>query len=358
VNDSPASIVGVYALAVSGSDLYVGGLFTTAGGNSATNVAKWDGSAWSALGSGVAGTGVNALAVLGSDLYVGGSFTLAGGSSAKYVAKWNGSGWSALGSGMDGVVWALAVSGSDLYVGGEFTRAGTTPAYRVAKWSGSAWSALGSGVNGTLPLNVRVSALALSGSDLYVGGSFTSAGGNGATNVAKWNGSAWSALGSGVNATATVWAMSVLGSNLYVGGTFTNAGGTAASRIAKWDGSAWSALGSGVNSTVRALAVSGSDLYVGGSFTTAGGKVSGYVARAYIGAAHGIFTNWVYSPATGFSCTFSDGTSGQPYRIQASPSLVTGPWTDLTNFIYAAPLVITDASAVSTTTTCYRAVTP
>src|SRR6266496_2923142 len=69
-----------------------------------------------------------------------------------------------------------------------------------------------------------------------------------------------------------------LAGTCYVGGTFTSAGGSAAMNIAKWNGSAWSALGSGLGGGsgnylfVYALAVSGSDLYAG-SFTTAGGKV-------------------------------------------------------------------------------------
>jgi hypothetical protein len=46
----------VLALAVSGSDLYAGGEFTTAGGISAANIAKWNGSSWSALGSGMGAT--------------------------------------------------------------------------------------------------------------------------------------------------------------------------------------------------------------------------------------------------------------------------------------------------------------
>ncbi|OQB93629.1 MAG: hypothetical protein BWX84_00479 [Verrucomicrobia bacterium ADurb.Bin118] len=72
------------------------------------------------------------------------------------------------------------------------------------------------------------------------------------------------------------------GSDLYAGGWFTTAGGVAANYIAKWDGSSWSALGSGMNNGVSALAMSGSDLYVGGWFTTAGGKVSPYLARAVL----------------------------------------------------------------------------
>src|SRR5206468_9775503 len=74
-------------------------------------------------------------------------------------------------------------------------------------------------------------------------------------------------------------------SDLYVGGGFTTAGGTPAKHIAKWNGSSWTALGSGVNDWVSALAVSGSDLYAGGAFTTAGGKVSAYAARADIGSS-------------------------------------------------------------------------
>jgi hypothetical protein len=76
----------------------------------------------------------------------------------------------------------------------------------------------------------------------------------------------------------------VSGSNVYAGGPFATAGGSAAKYIAKWDGSTWTALGSGMNQYVYALAVSGSDLYAGGKFTTAGGKVSGYVAHAYLPA--------------------------------------------------------------------------
>ena len=141
----------VHALAVSGTNLYAGGEFTTAGGVPADNIATWDGSTWSALGAGIGAAGgdvpVAALAMRGSDLYAGGDFAMAGGVTAKYIAAWNGSAWSAVGSGVDDTVEALALSGSNLYAGGDFTTAGGVTANYIAKWDGSSWSPLGSGMD-------------------------------------------------------------------------------------------------------------------------------------------------------------------------------------------------------------------
>ncbi|HRK13536.1 MAG TPA: hypothetical protein PK490_04570 [Prosthecobacter sp.] len=179
-------------------------------------------------------------------------------------------------SGANSTVLAFAVDGGgNLYAGGEFTAIGTVAASRIAKWDGSAWSALGTGMNSD------VSALAVSGGDLYAGGAFTTAGGTSANRIAKWDGSAWSALGTGMD--NSVRALAVSGGELYAGGNFTAAGGTTVNRIAKWNGSAWSALGSGMNSTVRALAADASGhLFVGGSFLTAGTTFTPYIAQANI----------------------------------------------------------------------------
>ncbi|SPE58146.1 exported hypothetical protein [Verrucomicrobia bacterium] len=170
--------------------------------------------------------------------------------------------WVSLGGGMDNGVAAFAVSGTKLYAGGGFNATmGGVSANEIAKWDGSAWSALGSGMYG-----YAVYALAVSGTNLYAGGYFTTAGGVPATNIAKWDGSTWSALGSGMGGdTQQNWvnALAVSGTNLYAGGSFSTAGGVPATNIAKWDGSAWSALGSGLNGYVEALAVSGTDLYAG-----------------------------------------------------------------------------------------------
>ena len=58
----------------------------------------------------------------GNDLYVGDAFkkTLDGAvTNLNHIARYSGGIWSALPhNGLNGGVWALAVSGSDLYVGG------------------------------------------------------------------------------------------------------------------------------------------------------------------------------------------------------------------------------------------------
>ena len=88
------------------------------------------------------------------------------------------------------------------------------------------------------------------------------------TAAAGWNGLGGDALGTqnGVGLVGTVRAMAVSGSNVYVGGNFYTAGGFRANNVARWDGTAWSSLGTGaangvgsVTSNVLALAVSGSE---------------------------------------------------------------------------------------------------
>ena len=101
-------------------------------------------------------------------------------------------------------------------------------------------------------------------------------------------------------------------------------------------------------------------LFVGGNFYGAGTNFSPFLAQANVGlgVAGGRLGNLAYSPLTGFRCTFRDATVGQPYRIQASPSLVGGSWSDLTNFTYAGPITITDSHGTGTTNCFYRAITP
>jgi hypothetical protein len=272
----------VNTIAVSGTDVYIGGSFTnvlTAEGNpvSANRIAKWDGSAWSALGTGCDAQ-INTIAISGANIYVGGIFSSAGSVPyTSYIAKWDGSAWSAMGRGAGNTVRDIEPSGSDLYVVGGFTAvkdsAGTDVPYTayIAKWDGSAWSAVGRGTSGS------ISTIKISGTDLYIGGDFTNAidsAGNTVlytTKLAKWNGTTWSAIGRGAN--GTVYGIEIIGGDMYVCGTFTNvldgSGNAVANTayIARWDGSAWSSLGTGCNYYVMAIKALGSNILVGGMFT-------------------------------------------------------------------------------------------
>jgi hypothetical protein len=169
------------------------------------NIARWNGTGWSTLGTGITTTSGNpnvfALGVhndgSGSALYAGGSFNTAGGVSVNNIAKWNGTSWSALGSGTNSQVRALHSFGGALYAGGWFTTAGGISVNKIAKWSSGAWSALAEGVStGEFP---AVHALNSYDGYLIVGGVFGTAGTTSAQNIARWSGTSWSAMGNGMN---------------------------------------------------------------------------------------------------------------------------------------------------------------
>ena len=221
----------------------------------------------------------------GPALYAGGRFTSAGGVASTYnIARWDGSNWTALGSGAGNSVFALTVfddgGGPVLYAGGRFSQAGGVPAYGIAKWDGSIWAPLGNWTSGP---NSWVRSLAVfddgSGPALHAGGSFTPPGFGAGISAGKWDGSNWTTLGSGMSLGAWVYALTVFddgsGPALFVGGRFTSAGNTAATNFAEWSGSSWTAHGEGLNSAVFALAVfddgGGPALHVGGAFTSVAG---------------------------------------------------------------------------------------
>jgi len=284
----------------SGTKIYAGGPFLTAGGQSAQRMAAWDGDAWFDVGGGVEIEGeielglnntASALTVFddgsGPALYAGGSFTTAGGVEVNRIAKWDGAEWSPLGSGMSGSVRTLAVfddgSGPALYAGGYFTSAGGVPTNYIARWDGTVWTPLGIGMSSSvLTLTAFDDG---SGPALYAGGIFITAGGVEANRIAKWDGTEWNVLGSGMSSSVRTLAVFDDGSGpaLYAGGFFTSAGGIEVNRIAKWDGTQWSPLGGGMNNLVRTLTAfddgTGPALYAGGGFTIAGGILSGRIAK-------------------------------------------------------------------------------
>src|SRR5262249_45681269 len=83
----------VTALVVHDGSLIAGGEFTSLGGVAVSNVARWDGSQWNALGAGLSGGAVRVLRVHAGRLVAGGSFTATGSEPAAGIAIWDGATW-------------------------------------------------------------------------------------------------------------------------------------------------------------------------------------------------------------------------------------------------------------------------
>ena len=261
----------VYAFATYNSNLYVGGSFTHAGGNPASYFAQWNGTNWSNIGTGTDG-GITAFTIYNNALYAGGSFNTAGGVGTSNIAKWDGVNWQPPGAFMGGIILTISAYNSSLYIGGHFAPGPNN----IVKWDGSANSNLGSGLN---PYSAATAfALIPYQGELYVGGSFSYAGPIQRYGIAKWNDTSWSAVGTTSTGTS-VRAFAIHNGDLYVGGDITYAGSSPVGNIAKWDGTNWSAVGTGVNGRVLALTSYNGELYAGGNFTTADGNPAKHIAK-------------------------------------------------------------------------------
>ncbi|MEP7170871.1 MAG: hypothetical protein ABI855_15995, partial [Bacteroidota bacterium] len=264
----------VYSIAADplSNDIYAGGVFDHSGGNTVNHVSKWNGTTWSALDNGMPSL-VRSLTFYNNELYAAGDFQTAGSASTVVwmVTKWNGSAWVPMGSGLHGVgVYSLAVYQNQLYAGGFFDTV-YTPGNGIAKWTGSAWAAVGSGANkGVFGIpGYRVRAMKTFGGMLYVGGTFATAGGVTVNNIAKWDGTSWSAIGAGTN--GDVNAFAVYNGDLYIGGDFTTANGVTVNHVAKISGNTFTALGGGTDGIVNGMSAFQNSLYVTGTFNNSGG---------------------------------------------------------------------------------------
>lgn len=288
----------VNALAVYNDELYAGGFFTTAGGVSASNIARWDGTAWKALGTGLTRIGeqpgavCNALAVYNGELIVAGRFSAADGVSVKSIARWNGSQFAPLGGGIiDGpacflngpscpTVDCLTVFGNELIAGGQIDNAGGVLVNRIARWNGSAWNDLGSGVMGGQPLCAdgqecaNVLSLATHNGALIAGGRFTKAGGVNAPYIASWNGSGWSPLGNIF--TSDTHAIGEFNGNL-ISENFVMDGSTQTEQVLRWTGTAWESFGK-PSAIVLAFTVYNGALIAAGDFYSVDTVSASYIA--------------------------------------------------------------------------------
>lgn len=243
---------------------------------------------------------VFALALVGTTLYVGGEFAHAGSGAAPGVpeARQNFAAFAAAdgallatgAGGADGAVAVLAASGTTLYAGGDFATFGGQPRARLAAFdtAAGAVTAWNPGTDGV----VRAIVPAVGGSSVFVGGSFATAGAATRANLAEIDVATGLATAWNPGANDLVAALALVNDTLFVGGRFTRLAGTARNHAGAVDATT-GALGAwdpDADDTVLALSVAGTTLYMGGQFLHVGGRVRLHAAS--VDLATGALTAW------------------------------------------------------------------
>ncbi len=301
----------------SGPSLIVGGGFTAIGSQPLARIARWNGSVWSPLGSGLNGD-VTAMTTAvdgaGASLYVAGNFTNAGGVPSARIARWDGTQWFAVPTppgtaAPTGLAVFDAGSGPELYASGSFLPSG------VARLTAAGWVVL-PGHPGITAALMEVRALVVASvwglPRLYATGRFALATGFATGFVAQWDGHAWAGTTLGSTGYALAAFDPGLGPSVYVAGQFASASGVAASNVACIDGPAFGALGSGVDGLATCLLAfddgNGPALHVAGNFNHAGGLAAPNVAR-WNGAAWSVMAAGLPGANSISSLTGMDWTS-------------------------------------------------
>ncbi len=225
----------VEALAIQNDLLYVAGKFPSVDHVPNTSlIARWNSATgrWSDVGAGLYGYGVYTLLRNGNDLYAGGQFSMTGGDApVNNIARWDGSRWNALASGLNGAVYDLAFWGGELYAAGQFFTESYEQFHALALWREGAWTLLGDRIspNGEESYRIRGLALAANGNSIFLGGRFANMGGRAVNHVARWDNASWFDLTGGAHeigeaSLSGVRALGVLGTNIFAGGTFSFVG--------------------------------------------------------------------------------------------------------------------------------------
>ena len=282
------------AVAVSGSKVAAGGDFSTLRAKPRNNAAALntsDGtvSAWNPNINGV----VFALRLVGSTIYLGGFFhgpnsvngnTLRNNAAAVDATTGAVKPWD---PNVSSFVQALAVSGSTVYLGGAFngTHSINGPTGPTRNYAAAVDATTGTDTGWDPNLSGRVSALAVSGSTVYLGGLFHGAhsinGPTGPTRnyAAAVDGTTAADTGWNPNLNNVVGAFAVSGSTVYLGGVFHGTNSVNANTLRNFAAAVDSTSGTvkpwdaNPDNTVFSLAVAGSTVYVGGAFTHINGSL-------------------------------------------------------------------------------------
>jgi hypothetical protein len=330
----------INALGAAGTDVVAGGAFETYGGVPRRDLAAIDlttglPTAFHApIDEQLAGfSSVDSLAVGDGVLWAAGGFATTGPSPLAGLAAFDPQSGAQttfnLGLNSGGAVHALAASGSTVYLGGNFTTIGGTPR-RNAALIQHVPGDQGEVLRFDADLNGDVTALALAGDTLYLGGLFDRINTTGVGAVRNRLGAVDSTSGDVLpfdpNVDGRVRALQVDGGTLFAGGDFTTVNGSEArQRLAALDrltGAArtWRA---DADAPVNALALHGRTLFAGGPFTQLGAATRPGIAA--IDADSAAVADW---PPSEFTTDPISGGTPQP-TVPVTHALATGGSTGL-----------------------------
>ncbi|MFA6524109.1 MAG: T9SS type A sorting domain-containing protein [Candidatus Paceibacterota bacterium] len=138
---------GLEDMVVYKDELYISGAFYLQDGNVGNFIQRWNGTQWKDVGGGTLGLSgsisdngqIHDMKIHNGELYIGGIFSYAGGVPAKYIAKWDGSKWCGLGGNFDNRITAIGWDKDTLYVSGGFWTIDGDSILRIAKWIGGSY---------------------------------------------------------------------------------------------------------------------------------------------------------------------------------------------------------------------------
>ena len=331
----------VNAIGVAGGDVVAGGPFETYGGVPRRDLAAID------LTTGMptafhapvdemfAGlTSVDSLALGDGVLWAAGSFATTGPPALSRLAAFDPQtgAQTTFNKTVNNPVHSLAASGSDVYIGGSFTQVGTATRRGAAQIHHVPGDA-GEVQRFDADVDGDVLALALAGDTLFLGGNFASVNTTGVNatrnRLAAVNSTSGDVLPFDPNLDGTVRALQVDGGTLFAGGEFLNVNGAEPrQRLAALDRAtgaarAWRA---DVDAAVETLALHGRTLFAGGGFSSASG--SGRPGVAAIDADSAAVADW---PPFGLAANpMSGGTVPGPQpTVPVTHALATGGSTGL-----------------------------
>lgn len=349
VQAAPGRFAVVQAILPTAATVYVGGSFASFGGQvrhgaAAADVVTGAVTAWDPAGAD--SPTVYALATDGTRLFVGGGFASLSGqprSGLAAVSPTTGA-LDAWNPGVNGAVLALDLRPGRIVAGGAFGLAGGQAHSGVAEFelgSGAvtAWNPLGSG---TVRAVAHAANFSQAGSRIAFGSDYLLLAGGGArANLAAIDLATKQLLPWNPGVTGWVTALALDGTRLYVGGEFTLIAGQARTRLAALDGGTGALLPwapGAPDLRVEGLAAADGKVYACGGFTQVTGVARGHAAA--FDAASGALTawnpnvdNWVNSVALWAGRVFLGGTfttvGGQPRANFAAVDSVAGtvlPW--------------------------------